>query len=44
MAFIAENYAGYFCLKNNLGESDFGDVLDAVEHHDDKEYKKLGIC
>jgi len=27
-----------FLLNNNLDESDFGDVLDAVEHHDDKEY------
>jgi HD superfamily phosphodiesterase len=28
-----------FLLKNDLDESVFGDVLDAVEHHDDKEYK-----
>lgn len=28
-----------FLLNNNLYESDFGDILDAVEHHDDKEYK-----
>jgi HD superfamily phosphodiesterase len=32
-----------FLLDNNLGESDFGDVLDAVEHHDDKEYKTHGV-
>jgi len=31
-----------FLLNNNLGASDFGDVLDAVEHHDDKEYKTQG--
>jgi HD superfamily phosphodiesterase len=28
-----------FLLKNNLDESNYYDVLDAVEHHDDKEYK-----
>ena len=28
-----------FLLKNNLSESNYNDVLDAVEHHDDKEYK-----
>jgi len=28
-----------FLVKNSLSESDFKDVLDAVEHHDDKEYK-----
>lgn len=28
-----------FLLNNNLDESDFGDVLDAVELHDNKEYK-----
>lgn len=32
-----------FLLKNNLAESVFGDVLDAVEHHDDKEYKTQGF-
>jgi len=29
-----------FLLKNNLSESNYNDVLDAIEHHDDKEYKK----
>jgi hypothetical protein len=33
-----------FLLNNNLVESDFGDVLDAVEHHDDKEYKNKGFA
>lgn len=28
-----------FLLENNFPESGTGDVLDAVEHHDDKEYK-----
>jgi HD superfamily phosphodiesterase len=28
-----------FLLNNNLNESDFADVLDAIEYHDDKEYK-----
>ena len=32
-----------FLLKNSLAESDNGDVLDAVEHHDDKEYKTHGF-
>jgi predicted acetyltransferase len=31
-----------FLLKNNFNESDFSDVLEAVEHHDDKEYKNQG--
>lgn len=28
-----------FLDRNNLSKSDFNDVLEAVEHHDDKEYK-----
>jgi HD superfamily phosphodiesterase len=32
-----------FLLKNNLTESNYNDVLDAVEHHDDKEYKTNGL-
>jgi len=32
-----------FLFRNNLSESDFSNVLDAVEHHDDKEYKTQGF-
>jgi HD superfamily phosphodiesterase len=31
-----------FLTRNNLKESDFTEVLDAVEYHDDKEYKTRG--
>jgi HD superfamily phosphodiesterase len=31
-----------FLLQNNINESNFSDVLDAVEYHDDKEYKAQG--
>ncbi len=43
MAFIAGNFADYFCIINNLSELNFVDVLDAVEYHDDKEYKNSGV-
>jgi HD superfamily phosphodiesterase len=32
-----------FLFRNNLSESDFSDVLDAVEHHDDKNYQTQGF-